>query len=86
MIWLLRDIDLLVTLLRAANLSFEALLLGGILYLLAVARPAKASAQVEFVCFRGIRWAALALALAELVTVFYPVHRCWATAINTSGI
>jgi copper resistance protein D len=69
LIWLLRDIDLLVTLLRAANLSFEALLLGGILYLLAVARPAKSSAQVEFVCFRGIRWSALALALAELVTV-----------------
>ncbi len=69
MIWLLRDIDLLVTLLRAANLSFEALLLGGILYLLAVARPAKAGAQVEFVCLRGIRWAALALVLAELVLV-----------------
>ena len=69
MIWLLRDIDLLVTLLRAANLSFEALLLGGILYLLAVARPAKSGAQVEFVCFRGIRWSAMALVLAELVTV-----------------
>ena len=69
MIWLLRDIDLLSTLLRAANLSFEALLLGGIVYLLAVARPAQATAvQVGFVC-RGIRWAALALALSEVVTV-----------------
>ena len=69
MIWLLRDIDLLSTLLRAANLSFEALLLGGIAYLLVVARPAKASKAVESLCFRGIRWAALALAISELVTV-----------------
>ena len=69
MIWFLRDIDLLGTLLRAANLSFEALLLGGVVYLLAVARPARASAQVEFFCLRGIRWAALALLLAELITV-----------------
>ena len=69
MIWLLRDIDLLSTLLRAANLSFEALLLGGIAYLLAVARPARASATVESFCLRGIRWAALALAAAEVVTV-----------------
>jgi hypothetical protein len=76
LIWLLRDIDLFSTLLRAANLSFEALLLGGISVrpccwaaLLAVARPARASDMVESVCLRGIRWAALALALAELVTV-----------------
>ena len=69
MIWLLRDIDLLSTLLRAANLSFEALLLGGIAYLLVVARPAKASKTVESFCLRGIRWAALALALSEVVTV-----------------
>lgn len=69
MIWLLRDIDLLVTLLRATNLSFEALLLGGVLYLLVVARPAKASAAVETFCLRGIRRAALALFLSELATV-----------------
>jgi putative copper resistance protein D len=69
LIWLLRDIDLLSTLLRAANLSFEALLLGGIAFLLAVARPAGATATVESLCFRGIRWAALALAGAELVSV-----------------
>jgi copper resistance protein D len=69
LIWLLRDIDLLSTLLRAANLSFEALLLGGIAYLLLVARPARANAEVESVCLRGIRWAALALAMSELVTV-----------------
>jgi len=69
LIWLLRDIDLLSTLLRAANLSFEALLLGGIAYLLAVARPARAGATVESICLLGIRWAALALALSEVVAV-----------------
>ncbi len=69
MIWLLRDIDLLSTLLRAANLSFEALLLGGIIYLLAVARPARAGNTVESLCLRGIRMAAVALALSEVVTV-----------------
>jgi copper resistance protein D len=69
LIWLLRDIDLLNTLLRSANLSFEALLLGGIAYLLAVARPARAGATVESICLRGIRWAALALAISEVVTV-----------------
>lgn len=69
MIWLLRDIDLLSTLLRAANLSFEALLLGGVAYLLAVARPARAGVAVESSCFLGIRWAALALAVTEVVTV-----------------
>lgn len=69
MIWLLRDIDLLSTLLRAANLSFEALLLGGILFLWAVARPAGAAQAVESLCLRGIRWAALSLAVSELVSV-----------------
>jgi putative copper resistance protein D len=69
LIWFLRDIDLLSTLLRAANLSFEALLLGGIIYLLAVARPARASATVQSLCLRGVRWAALALTLSELITV-----------------
>jgi putative copper resistance protein D len=69
LIWLLRDIDLLGTLLRSANLSFEALLLGGIAYLLAIARPAQASALVESFCLRGIRWAALSLITSELVTV-----------------
>ena len=69
MIWLLRDIDLLGTLLRAANLAFEALLLGGIAYLLAVARPAQACERVESFCLRGIRWAALSLIASELFTV-----------------
>ncbi len=69
MIWFLRDIDLLSTLLRAANLAFEALLLGGIVYLLAIARPAHAAEQVQAACLRGMRWAAVALSLSEIATV-----------------
>jgi putative copper resistance protein D len=69
LIWLLRDIDLLSTLLRAANLSFEALLLGGIIFVLAVARPAGATPPVESFCFRGIRWAAFALMVSELISM-----------------
>ena len=69
MIWFLRDIDLLSILARAATLSFEALLLGGIAYLLAVAIPARASVAVEHFCRRGIRMAALALIAAEVVMV-----------------
>ncbi len=69
MIWLLRDIDLFSTLLRAANLSFEALLLGGVIFLLAVALPASAGAAAESVCLRGIRRAAIALAVSETLTI-----------------
>jgi copper resistance protein D len=67
LIWFLRDIDLLSILARAATLSFEALLLGGIAYLLAVAIPARASEAVEHFCRSGIRMAALALIAAEVV-------------------
>ena len=69
MIWLLHDIDLLVTLLRAINLSFEALLLGGVCYLLAVARPSHAGLAVQSLCLRGMRRAALALVVSEVLTV-----------------
>jgi copper resistance protein D len=69
LIWLLRDIDFLSTLLRAANLSFEALLLGGIFFLLIVAGPAQASTAVRSFCRRGIRWAAVALCISEVLTV-----------------
>ena len=69
MIWFLRDIDLLSILARAATLAFEALLLGGIAYLLAVANPARASGAVEDFCRCGIRMAALALMAAEAVLV-----------------
>ena len=69
MIWLLRDFDLLSVIARAATLAFEALLLGGVAFLLAVVRPAKASAAVEDFCRRGIRMAALAFAVGDLVLV-----------------
>ena len=69
MIWLLRDIDLLTVLLRAALLAFEALLLGGVAYLLVAALPARASAAVKDVCYRGIRMAALALAASEVAMI-----------------
>jgi putative copper resistance protein D len=69
LVWFLRDIDLLSVLARAATLSFEAMLLGGIAYLLAVANPAGASEAVECFCRRGIRMAALALIATEFVMV-----------------
>jgi putative copper resistance protein D len=69
-IWLLRDLDLLSVIARAATLAFEALLLGGVGFLLAVALPARASAVVEDFCRRGIRMAALALVIGELAMVF----------------
>ncbi len=69
MIWFLRDIDLLSELLRAATLSCEALLLGGVAYWLFVARPAGAGASVERFCRRGIRAAAAAMVLCEAGTI-----------------
>jgi copper resistance protein D len=69
LIWFLRDIDLLSVLARAATLAFEALLLGGVAFLLVVARPVRASIAVEDFCRRGIRRAALAFALGELAMV-----------------
>ncbi|HEY4045816.1 MAG TPA: CopD family protein [Acidobacteriaceae bacterium] len=69
MIWLLRDIDLFCVLARSATLGFEALLLGGVAYLLAVANPAEASSAVEDFTRRGIRIAALGLIAGELLMV-----------------
>ena len=70
LIWFLRDIDLLSVLARAATLAFEALLLGGVAFLLAVARPARASVAVDDFCRRGIRIAAVALVVGEFVLLF----------------
>jgi copper resistance protein D len=67
--WFLRDIDLLTVLARAATLSFEALLLGGVAFLWAVANPARASGTVERFCRKHIQLAAVALICAELVLV-----------------
>lgn len=69
MIWFIRDIDLLTVLLRAATLAFEALLLGGVAYLLVAVRPARASARVENACRRGIRMAAAAFVVSQALMV-----------------
>jgi copper resistance protein D len=55
---------------RAAALSFEALLLGGIFFLWIVARPIAGGAAVEASCRRGIRAAAAGMALAEAASLF----------------
>jgi copper resistance protein D len=78
-LWFLRDIDLLTVLARAATLSFEALLLGGVAFLVAVANPAKASVAVERSCRKYLQMAAVALISAELVMVSA------ATAVLMSG-
>ena len=69
MIWLLNDFDLLSVLLHAATLSLEALLLGGVLFLVVVGVPGGADARALRACRRGIEWAALAMFLAEIATV-----------------
>ena len=69
LIWFLRDIELFTVVLRGAALAFEALLLGGVAYLLAVALPASASTPVDDFCRRGIRMAALALVVCEVLLI-----------------
>ncbi|MFL6429526.1 MAG: CopD family protein [Acidobacteriaceae bacterium] len=69
MIWLLNDFDLLSVLLHAATLSLEALLVGGVLFLLAVGVPGGADQRALRACRRGIEWAALAMILAEIASV-----------------
>jgi putative copper resistance protein D len=65
LIWLLRDFDFLAVLLRAAALGLEALMVGGIAYLLLVAIPATSDADVLKGCRRGIRRAAAAMVLVQ---------------------
>jgi putative copper resistance protein D len=79
LIWFLRDFELLSVLTRAATLAFEALLLGGVAFLLIVVRPAKASGAVEEFCCRGIRLAAVALIAGELILL------CLSSALLMSG-
>jgi copper resistance protein D len=69
LIWLLNDFDLLSMLLHAATLSLEALLVGGVLFLLAVAVPGGAGEGALRACWRGIEWAALAMIVAEIASV-----------------
>ena len=69
MIWLLNDFDLLSMLLHAATLSLEALLVGGVLFLLAVAVPGGADEGALCACWRGMQWAALAMIVAEIASI-----------------
>ena len=69
MIWLLNDFDLLSMLLHAATLSLEALLVGGVLFLLAVAVPGGADEGALRACWRSMHWAALAMIVAEIASV-----------------
>jgi putative copper resistance protein D len=69
LIWLLNDFDLLSMLLHAATLSLEALLVGGVLFLLAVAVPGGADEGALCACWRGMQWAALAMIVAEIASI-----------------
>ena len=69
MIWLLNDFDLLSTLLHAATLSLEALLAGGVFFLLIAALPGGAEERSLSACRRCIEWAALAMFLAEAASI-----------------
>lgn len=57
-------------LLHAVTLSFEALLAGGVLFLLAVALPGGADARALHVCRRGVQWAALGMLVAVVASIF----------------
>jgi copper resistance protein D len=65
-IWLIQDFDLLSVLLRALTLSFEALTVGGVLFLLFIATPAASEAEVRKAAGRFCSWAALGLAVTQI--------------------
>ena len=73
MIWLVRDFDLLAVLLHAATLSLEAIVLGGIFFLLGITPSTTAQdpacLTVDSRCRRLLCWAAAAMALAELMSM-----------------
>jgi putative copper resistance protein D len=67
-IWLIQDFDLLSVLLRALTLSFEALTVGGVLFLLFVATPPAAEAEARKAAGRFCGWTALGLAFAQTLS------------------
>jgi putative copper resistance protein D len=69
LIWLLNDFDLLSMLLHAATLSLEALLAGGVLFLIAAGVPGGADERASRACRRGIVWIALAMIVAEIASL-----------------
>ncbi len=81
MIWLLRDFDLFSVVLRAASLSLEALTLGGVLFLIAVALPSSRDEDLLAATRRSVQCCALALLGLQLVAVALEV----AILMGTSG-
>ncbi len=69
MIWLLRDFDLLSVLLHAAILSFEALLVGGIAFLLIPAAGIRLSEEAWGRCSGLMRWSVIGLIVSEAATM-----------------
>ena len=65
MIWFIQDFDLLSVLLRALTLSLETLAVGGVLFLLFVARRQVADSAVRNVAARITSWSALGLAIVQ---------------------
>jgi putative copper resistance protein D len=82
LIWLLNDFDVLSMLLRGVTLSLEALLAGGVLFLIAAGLPGGASEHALRACRRGIQWIALAMILAEIAAVAVET----ALVVGTAGI
>jgi copper resistance protein D len=70
MAWFLLDFALLAVALRAVILAFQSLVLGGIVFVAVAGLPAGPGAQPAIDrCRQGIRWAALALAIGQLLYV-----------------
>jgi copper resistance protein D len=82
LIWLLNDFDVLSMLLRGVTLSLEALLAGGVLFLLAAGLPGGASEEALRACRRGIQWIALAMIVAEVASVAVETS----LVVGTAGI
>lgn len=85
MIWLSRDFDLLSVLLHAAVLSCEAMLLGGIIFLLIPARGVLLSTHVAEACRRSILWSTFGLITAEAATLAITIATMVAASSQSIG-
>ncbi len=84
MIWLLRDLDFVAVLLRAASLAAEALTVGGVAFTLLIGMPPHAGEGLIAACRRSIGRCALSLAVLQgLVTV---TNLALLNASSTSGV
>lgn len=82
MIWLIQDLDLFSVILRAFTLSFEALAVGGVLFLLIAATPSLAAPAMRRSVSRFVSWAALALAITQVLSALESA----AEMMNGSGL